>query len=218
MREYGAKAQTVTVSQSTAGSRLVGGPLRLKGWSLTDGTADQDLTVRQPAAAPAANATIASIALPNGVFTVEWSLEIQGASGAADVDNVALFIGATQIATSVNLGVVGNYPQANAQASVAGGPLTLAAKAVGNAAVGSTYVINMTIIPTGQSQATIKDGGQSIGFASMGEGRADTQWLGEDGVQIRTELSILATQGTVSGVLWIEEVYPTGEHTSHEKY
>lgn len=207
MPGYGARSLTVPASQSIAGSNLVGGPVRLKGWSLIDGTADVDLFVRNSANAPGAGATIASLALPAGDCLIEWELELTGTPGVGDIDNVQLSIGPTAIARSVNLGAVGNYPQNNAECGVPSGGLTLTATAIGAATAGSVYAVNITAIPQGQSQAKILDGGQPVGFPSMGEGRADTIWLGEEGVAIRTGLSVLSTQGVVTGVLWYEEVY-----------
>lgn len=207
MRGYGARPVTVTAGQSVANTELTGGPVRLVGWSLNDGTADQGLTANGQQTAPPAGTTIASISLPNGNFTIEWSLELSGTPGAGDVNNVALFIGATQIATSVNLGAGGIYVQPNQIANVTGGPLTLAAKSIGNGVAGSVYTIVLTIIPLGKSQATIFDGGQPVGFATMDEGSSTTQWLGDYGVAVRTKLSVKATQGTATGVLYVVDVY-----------
>lgn len=202
MRRKGARSLTVTANNALANKSLLGGPLRLCGWSTVDGAVAQGLTVDQSAAAPAAGATIASISLPNGEYVVSWTLEITGTPGAGDVDNVQMLIGATVVATSVNLGAVGNYAQEEQNVQVTFGPLTLAFKAIGAATAGSVYKVEANIVSIGNAAATILDGSQPIGFISMPQGNGETVWLQERGVQIDNALSVQTTQGSVNGVLW----------------
>lgn len=172
------------------------------GWSFNDSTASTESTVDQSANTPAAGATIASISLANGEYEITWTLELSGTPGAADVDNVQLFNGATLVATSVNPGAVGNYLQATVQVNVIFGPLTLAWKAIGAAAVGSVYKIEANIVPVSGSTGQIKDGSGAIGFTGIPVGGVDTQWFGPEGIAIDTELSVQTTLGTVQGVIW----------------
>lgn len=202
MGTRGARSLTVTAAQATANSRLLGGPLVLCGWSLNDGTATQEGFVDQSAAAPGAGATIASLSLPNGVWQIEWTFELGGAAAAADADNVSLNIGATQIDQSANAGAAGTYGPFHTQATVTGGPLTLAAKAIGAATAATTYRVRITATPLGTSQATIFDGSQPVAFSAIPQALVDTQTLNDNGVAIGTHISVQATQGQVSGVLW----------------
>lgn len=184
------------------------------GWSLNDGSVAQGLTVDQSAAAPGAGATVASISLGNGEYTVEWTLELTGTIGAADVDNVQVFIGATLVGTSVNTGVVGDTGQEEIPVSVSGGPLTLAFKAIGAGTVGSTYKIEANIIPSGNSLGTINDGGQPLVYIGVSPGNVQTVYTGSDGIAVDTELKVQATQGTLAGTLWYalpEDYYAHGD-------
>lgn len=192
----------MTSGQSLGGTNLVGGPGRLLGWSLNDGSASNTLEVDNSAAAPAAGTTIASLSLPNGVYDVEWYFDLSGTPGAADVDNVGVFIAATQIDESANTGTVGIFGPFKSQANVVFGPLTLAAKALGNAAAGTTYRITMKATNNANSIANIKDGGMTIAIPSIGPQDSETVWLGELGLRVETGLSIQATQGTITGALW----------------
>lgn len=201
-RRAGARVLPVPLAAASAGTELVGGPVRLCGWSLSDGAASQALTARGSVAAPAAGATIASISLGNGLYQVAWNLELAGAAGAADIDNVGLYVGATLVAQSVNLGVAADYPQAIAAISVSGGPLTLTAKAIGAATAGTTYTVNLEIMPLTQSMAIIKDGGMAVALISIPQNGTATFWSDSIGILCGTNLRVLTTQGNVSGVLW----------------
>ena len=98
MTRYGARPLTVTAAQANAGTNLIGGPVRLRGWSMNDGAAGEGLTARGSAAAPAAGTTITSLSLTPGTYSVSWQVELTGTPGAGDVDNVQLLIGATVVA------------------------------------------------------------------------------------------------------------------------
>lgn len=202
MRRKGARALTVTAVQALTNQKLLGGPLRLLGWSLNDGTASQGLTVDQSAAAPGAGVTVASISLGNGQYQVEWTLEITGTPGAGDVDNVQVIVGATLIATSVNPGAVGNYSQEEVNAVVVFGPVNLMFKAIGAATAGSTYKVEANITPLTGATATIFDGAQIVGSPGMPPAGSDTKWIGPDGVQVDTAISVQTILGNVQGVLW----------------
>lgn len=96
------------------------------------------------ASAPAAGATIASITLPAGSYTVQWELGLSGTLAAADADNLGLFVGATQVATSENQGAAGNWPQVPVAIEVASGGTTVALKAIGAGTAGSVYTASLS--------------------------------------------------------------------------
>jgi len=208
----GARPIPVTASQALNGSVLIGGPVRLRGWSLTDGTGSSDLQTEGTAVAPGAGATIASVSLPNGVYLVHWQLELTGTPGAGDVNNVALFIGATQLATSENLGAVGIYNQLDAEAQVIFGPLTLAAKAIGAGVAGSSYTVSLIVVPLANSICAILDGGGTIATVRIDPQSASSQFLGDEGVRIDNSLRVQTSQGTIQGVVYIDLVYPDGDY------
>lgn len=200
--QTGARPLPFTSNQALNGSNLVGGPGRLMGWSIKDGSASNTQEADNTAAAPGAGATITSLSLANGVYAVEWFLELGGTPGVADIDNVALFIAATQIGQSANLGAVGEYGPFVAQANVVFGPLTLAAKAIGAATAGSTYRVMLQATQMANALCDIKDGGMVIASPSIGPQNSETQWLGELGIRFDNGLSVQVNQGTISGVLW----------------
>ncbi len=202
MRQNGARVVPVSATQSFFNQDLLGGPVRLLGWSLNDGAATNGLTQTGTANAPAAGATIASISLSSGEYLVKWTVELTGTPGAADVDNVALFTGPTQIATSINLGAVGNYPQNDAQATVIVGPSALTAKAIGNAAVGSVYKVTLNITAINGSSCNVQDGNMNVLSLNLPQGGSDTRWIGDIGIEFHTSVSVQATLGVIQGALF----------------
>lgn len=216
-----ARILPVTASQALFGQRLIGGPLRLCGWSFSDGLLSGDTAAEGSVTAPAAGTTIASLSLGNGTYLIHWSVELTGTPGAGEVNNVALFIGGTQIDESVNLGAVGAYPQQDAEAQVTFGPLTLAAKAIGIGTAGAVYTVNLVAIPMNNSGGTIADGKMPVGFINILPGQAETRWFGHEGIDIETELSITVGSGTISGVFFYHlesDVEPPHHAESHRKH
>lgn len=191
-----------TSNQALNGTNLVGGPGRLMGWSIKDGSGSNTIDADGTVAAPVAGATIASVALANGVYQIQWELELTGTISAADADNVQLFIAATGIDKSVNAGVAGTYGPFLAQANVVFGPLTLAAKAIGNATAASSYRVTLKALQMANALCDIKDGGMAIASPSIDPQNSETQWLGEMGIRFDNGLSVQVNQGTISGVLW----------------
>jgi hypothetical protein len=111
------------------------------------------------------------------------------------------------IADSSNLGAVGDYQQEEATGTVTFGPLTLAAKAIGAATVGSVYKVTMTVHPVTPSLGTISDGGQTVGFVNIQTPGNQTVWLSDIGVAVMTELKVQTNLGTLNGVLYYKMVY-----------
>lgn len=108
------------------------------------------------ATAPAANTIIASISAaqllasaPIGTtWTVAWTVSLAGTPGAADVDNVNVQMPiATVRAIAVMPGVVGNWPQNPFQVTPAPGN-NISAVAIGAAAAGSVYSVQMVATPS----------------------------------------------------------------------
>lgn len=216
MREHGARTLTFTTGQAQAQSRLIGGPVRLCGWSANGGAGTTDTPVQGSVTSPGAGATIASVSLGNGTYNVAWTIEMSGTLAAADIDNVQLLLGATVVADSVDANGAGTYPQQAVEVTVANGPLVLAAKTIGAGTVGAVYKVTMVVTPTSVSTATIFDGGQPIAYIVMDTQGNQTFWIDSYGVAVETELSVLTTNGTMSGVLWYDMVYHDDEH-EHDK-
>jgi hypothetical protein len=216
MRRRGSRVLPFSATQALAGQRLLGGPLVITGWSATDGSGTDSLQTSGTVVAPAAGATIASLSLPNGTYSVAWTVELGAGAAAADANNVELFVAGVGIAVSANLGAAGEYPQEEATAFVSFGPLTLAAKAIGAGTAAVPYTVVLTITQTNESLANIKDGGMTIGIIGMGNAASQTQWFDDMGPRVDTDLSIQTTLGSVQGAIWYYLLSDLAEDEYHE--
>src|ERR1700677_3592687 len=63
-------------------------------------------------AAPGAGTVIATQTAGPGTFLLSWTVQLETAAAAGDAANSGLYNGSTLLATSVNAGVIGSYPQA----------------------------------------------------------------------------------------------------------
>jgi hypothetical protein len=76
---------------------------------------------------------------------VQWLAGLSGTLAApADVNNLALFVGAVQVGVSVNEAVVGNYPQLPASIEVPAGGATVSVKTIGAGTAASVYSASLT--------------------------------------------------------------------------
>jgi len=222
----GARSLTVTAGQATANSRLLGGPLRLCGWSFASAVPGQsEFTPGNP---PAAQLDTTVYTVPAGqvvqltalsfLFTTDATVgnrtcrvEIRDGSG-----NVAERIAGVTNDPASTGGVISMYLGSSGQGGASGSVNAalpnivmqpawsvhiVEAGTVGVADQISAIVGTLTIT-SDPSEATIFDGGQPIGYTSLVSGGTDTQVLPGDGVQIDTHVSVQTTQGTVNGVLW----------------
>src|SRR5215469_13548822 len=90
---------------------------KISGVPLTGGQAQGQIPgypgVSGSVTSPASFVGIAGEFVPTGgTFTVQWSVSLGGTAGAGDANNFLLLLNATPLATSVNAGAPGNYPQA----------------------------------------------------------------------------------------------------------
>lgn len=97
-------------------------------------------------ATPGALTSIASEALATGTFLLSWTATLQTAAAAGDANNFGLYNGAALLATSVNAGTVGTYPQAAVNAYLGAGA-TVAVQTIGAGSTGSVYKASLTVTP-----------------------------------------------------------------------
>ena len=97
-------------------------------------------------ATPGALTSIASEVLASGTFLLSWTATLQTAAAAGDVNNFGLYSGSTLLATSVNAGVVGTYPQAAVNTYLGAGA-TIAVQTIGAGSTGSVYHASLTVTP-----------------------------------------------------------------------
>jgi hypothetical protein len=202
----GSYAVSVSQAQSVAGTILANGPKRLMGWSLVSGAA-VTAEAQGRVVAPAAGATIASIAgLVAGDYLVTWSVELDGAAAAAELNNFQLFNGAAAVLQSDNPAAAGTYPQPGVVVTApAAGSILVKAVGAGTAAIGYSAQITAALL-AGGAIGNILDGGQVVGVASTGQDQTDVQWMGETGVYIGTSVAVQATAGKLSGCLYVRDV------------
>jgi hypothetical protein len=149
-----AHADCSTITPMTAvpatGQMLPGLPLDIlrKRAVLTFGqptpTPGQSVTTDGSQTSPTALTVITSQALAGGTYQVSWAVELGGTLSAADANNFGLYVGATQVAQSLNPAVAGTYPQPVEEIIIPAGGATLSIKAIGNSTVGAVYTAQLT--------------------------------------------------------------------------
>lgn len=162
-----AQQGTVTSGAVSIASPELWGPRRGKAWFVQRLTADglasapgASTAVLGTAAAPAAGATVAATAsLPAGLYEVTVTTELSGTlAAAADENNMALYVGATQVTVLV---VDGNstFPLVNAPiyVTVPAAGAVLAVKAVGAATASSSYSAQIVATPAGSTPGGLGD-------------------------------------------------------------
>lgn len=129
---------------------------------------------------PGPLATIASLVLPSGGWTLNWLAQLTGTLAAADVNNFGLYQGTTQLLQSVNGIIVGQpYPQESIQVQTPIGGATYAVKAIGAGTASSVYsaqlVAQPSNVPTLQVQIPdfILKSGWQLGLQLVGAQAGD---------------------------------------------
>ena len=97
------------------------------------------------AANPAAGTTIASTDLAAGTYSVNWAVQLSGTVLAGDENNFGLYNGNDLVATSVNAGEAGSYPQSQAAVTIPAAGATLAIKNIGPGTAAAVYAAYFTL-------------------------------------------------------------------------
>jgi len=201
----GTRAVTVPVTAAGASAPLISAPCRLKGWSLTSlGGKSTEADGTQNA--PAANTVIANTAVvPAGDYSVAWTVELEGTVAAGtDNDNFQLRINSATAATSLNLAVAGEYPQASLTATVTpSGTVAVRNNLAGS--VGSIYRAVIVLTPADPAAVTLLDGQQTIGQSSIPYGFSDTEFLDEEGIYVSTSIVMSVQFGSVNGCIYVKD-------------
>lgn len=200
----------VGFSTATVQNPVIAGPGKLMGWSVRESGFEASQQAEGTAVAPLAGATIAQVAAPQGgIYTISWAVQLIGPAAAADQDNFALFLGATQIATALNQPVAGNYQQEEINVSDLFGS-AIAVKNIGAGTAGVTYGAQIFITPTVSPQAIMEldDGNNIIAELSLRANDAASEWFGDDGIWIRNQVKVNSIQGIILGALYFKYVRP----------
>lgn len=109
-------------------------------------------------ATPGAGTVVSTQSLSAGTYLLSWTAALQTAAAAGDANNFGLYGGAgtTLLATSVNAGAVGSYPQA-AVSYYTGTSATINVKNIAAGSTGSVYTASLTVLPvlTGDPKGTV---------------------------------------------------------------
>lgn len=148
---------------------------------------------------PGAATTITSQALGGGSYSVQWGVQLGGTVATVDANNFGLYNGASLVATSLNSGVAGTYPQPAEVVAVASGGATLAVKAIGNATSGAIYNAQLTsaqqaqgLVYVGtQAQCLTKTAGVILVGQSVTLENNQQLWIAPDGTD-QVTVTVLA--------------------------
>lgn len=187
--------------------------VRLCGWSLS-GSDATGLEATGQQTSPGAATTIVTLpATPAGEYTVEWTVELQGAAAAADQNNFRLFVGSTVIATSENTGAAGRYQQNNEQIQVPAGGASVRIQNIGAGTVGIVYVATITLLSAATAEGNFAGSGLTLGVFSAAPSATDKIFISEEGIYVPNDLSMVINTGTVSGCVYVrmQEKYSDDE-------
>jgi hypothetical protein len=195
----------IAVVPTSTDATILQGAGRLAGWSLRDLSSSAPVAAHGRVVAPAALASIATTpALAAGTYSVAWTVGLDGAAAAADLNNFQILNGAAVVETSVNPGAAGEYPQPAIQMTVTAGS-TVSVQAIGAGTAGVGYTADITLTPVAVDDAVVElqDGGNILGELSLGMIRTSTQWFGGGGPKIMGKCVLHVVSGTVTGVVYI---------------
>lgn len=97
-------------------------------------------------ATPAGGTVVATLTVATGTFLLSWTVTLATAAAAGDANNFGLYAGATLVATSVNAGTIGSYPQA-AVTTYLGAGAAVTVKNIATGTTGSVYSAALTVTP-----------------------------------------------------------------------
>jgi len=95
-----------------------------------------------PATAPSAGTPVVTQAASTGAFLLSWTVTLATAAAVGDANNFGLYAGTVLLATSVNAGTIGSYPQQAVTTYLGTG----AAITVQNIAAGSTGAVYSAVL------------------------------------------------------------------------
>jgi hypothetical protein len=108
-------------------------------------------------ATPAAGTSVVTTpSIGPGTFLLSWTAQLETAAAAGDAANFGLYNGTTLLATSVNAGVIGSYPQSSVTAYLEASA-AVAVKNIGAGSTGAVYAASLTVTPliSGDAKGTV---------------------------------------------------------------
>lgn len=198
-------AIVVPVLDTTTGGRIASGKCSLAGWSLRTTSTQASQQTQGQFNAPPAGTTITSILLPAGEWVVNWVVSFGGTTSATEVNNLALFQGATLINGSENGSTAGvEYPQAQITLSIPAGGATVAIKNTLLATAASVYFAAITATPVSSvAIAEIASGSNPVAEIALPVGAVDTHWFGSGGIEMPSDVTLNVLGGSMRGAVYV---------------
>jgi hypothetical protein len=97
-------------------------------------------------ATPGAGTTVASQAAAAGTCQLSWTVSLATAAATGDAGNFGLYAGTALLATSVNAGTIGSYPQQAVTTYLEAGA-TVTVQAIAAGSTGAVYGAALTVTP-----------------------------------------------------------------------
>ncbi len=204
-------AVTVPSTTSPASAPVIGSKVRLCGWSLRDLGNQPTVQALDVAVAAAAAGTLTltgflTVSLVRVTPAAAWPAGVNQvtltnvAGGTQTVDIEGGTANAAELLFPVPLPTTGT-PVVSVPAIVGGPAFTI--EAVGTIAAVSS--------PETSAIGVLMDGGQIIGEVVPFPGRADNEWLSDDGVYVGTGIALNVIAGTLGGCLYVfDDIEPGG--------
>lgn len=194
----------ITVLDTTVSETIAAGLISLSGWSLRTTSLQSGQSSEGAVNAPAAGATVLTLAMPQGQWTLSWEVEVSGTVGAPEVNNFQLLAGAIVLLNSLNGNTAGTpYPQSPITVSIPAGGANLTIKTINASTVGSVYSASISATPVGAvAVAEITSGGNPVAEISLPVGGVDTQYFGGGGIVLRSDLTLSVLSGSFRGAIY----------------
>jgi hypothetical protein len=197
-------AEPISVPATAVNTQIISGDCYLNGWSLRDAQGTVIANVEGSVTAPTSGQAICTTpSLPVYEYDLNWTVSLEGAAAVADQNNFEVTAGAAVIATSLNPGVAGVYPQpqANYMRASAG---TFSVKAVGAGTAGVLYSATLQVVPVATDLTVVEfmDGARYIGEQSIAQGASETRDFGAIGLTIYSGVTMNVLSGMVQGTVY----------------
>lgn len=197
------------VLDTTVSELIVSGVACLCGWSLRTTSVQSSQEVEGAVVSPGAGAAIATLALPQGEWSISWQVELSGTLAAGDINNLQLKQAAVVLLNSVNGNVVGQpYPQSPVTVSIPLGGANVTVNAIAAGTVGSNYAATIVASPVSAvAIAEITSNGSPVGEISLPVGAANSQSFGHNGIRVPNDITISILSGSFRGAVYWRDDY-----------
>lgn len=165
------------------------------------GAVDNSLSAEATVTGPAAGATIASLVLPAGTWSISWTVGFgSGAVAAADTNNMQLTGPASALTAVIPAVANTEVPQPPVVLTTAG--VTVAVKAIALGTATAVYEAQIVATPVANSALRLYDGRGAataqVAVSQLAPLASETEWLGDSGTEIKQGLWAAAPAGGIA--------------------